>query len=147
MADFGTGSVPSASPSVGLAYANVDTAESVWIDGTVLQSGVVYLRSEQDVVKRFVGSAITTSRVTYYTTPAGKNSVIRYINLCNDSGSSVTVQVWLDGLKYLSSAVVAAGQTLVHEAGNALAEGQVIEAQASAAGVNMFVTGVEESLV
>lgn len=100
---------------------------------------------EDDIVAQMAMAAITTSRTTIYTVPADHNAIIRDITMVNDSASLKTVDLWVNGFKLESSLNIPAHQGYTSPmTGVELAEGLIIEAQASAAGVNLFAWGVLE---
>jgi hypothetical protein len=106
---------------------------------------VIVATWEDDIVAQMVMAAITTSRTTLYTVPADRNAIIRDITMVNDTASNKTVDVWLNDFKIESGLLIPANQGYTSPfTGVELVEGDLIEAQASAAGVNLFIWGVLE---
>lgn len=100
---------------------------------------------EDDIVAQMVMYAITTSRATAYTVPADRNAIVRDITIVNDTASTKTVDLWVNGFKLESSLDIPAHAGYTSPmTGVELAEGYIIEAQASAVGCNLFVWGVLE---
>jgi hypothetical protein len=106
--------------------------------------GVIVATWEDDLVAQFVIAAIPTARTTMYTTPVGRNAIIRWMDLVNTTGSAQTVNVWVNGVQWEAARSVAANDKYSRDTLLELSAGQLIEMQASAAGVNGFIGGVEE---
>jgi hypothetical protein len=99
-----------------------------------------------DYYERLVSAALTTSRATLYTVPASTKVVIRHAVLINTSAADVTVQLWIHGVKYVDAAVIPAHDEVFQEVSMWVVHAaELIEAQASAAGVQCEMHGVREA--
>lgn len=98
-----------------------------------------------DTLRRFAAKELATARETLYTVPAGSTAVIRHVSFVNTTGSQITVQLWLGGLTVEPSLAVPASTSRAQDAVWVLPATEAIEAVASAAGLNCFIYGVEES--
>lgn len=99
---------------------------------------------EDDIVAQLALMAVPTIRTQIYLVPAGRNAIIRFIDLINDSGNPITVSVWIAGIKIVPSKVVAANDVYYRNGIWDIHPGDIIEAQASVAGANISVSGVLE---
>lgn len=99
---------------------------------------------EDDLVAQFVIASVPTSRTTMYTVPTGRSAVVRWMDLVNTTGSSKTVDVWMNGVQWEATRSVPANDKYQRDTLLYLQAGQLIEMQASAAGVNGFIGGVSE---
>lgn len=110
----------------------------------LIETGTLVATWEDDLVAQFVIAAVPTSKTTMYTVPTGRSAVVRWMDLVNTSGSSVTVDVWMNGVKWEDTRSVSAHDKYQRDTLLYLQAGQLIEMQASASGVNGFIGGVEE---
>jgi hypothetical protein len=99
---------------------------------------------EDDLVEQFVIQAMPTTRTTIYTVPAERSAIIRHIEMVNDTVDPKTVNVWLNDIKLESDQEIPAHQAFDRDGIWVLEAGQEVEVQASAAGCNIFVSGVAE---
>jgi hypothetical protein len=112
---------------------------------TTLSTGDIFVAyGEADIVAQFVIQAVPTSRTTMYTVPVLRNAIIRWMDLVNTTGSPITVDVWLGGVKWENARSVAANDKYARDTITELGPGAFIEMQASGAGVNAFMAGVLE---
>jgi hypothetical protein len=111
---------------------------------TVQATATIVSISEEDVVAQFVMAAVPTSRTTLYTVPVGRTAVIRWMDLVNTTGSAITVDVWLNNVQWENDRSVPGNDKYARDTITTLGPGQLIEMQASGAGVNGFMSGVLE---
>ncbi len=105
-----------------------------------------------DIFERFIPSGvqgaagnITTSRTTLYTVPASSKIVIRHMGFINTTSAAITVQLWMHGTQYEMGLVIPPNDSRALDISEwVLNTGELIEAQATAVGVNMVVHGVRE---
>lgn len=115
------------------------------IEVEVMELGNVIVATwEGDLVAQFVMAAAPTSRTTMYTVPVGYNAIIRWMDLVNTTGSAITVDVWLNGMQWENDRSVPGNDKYARDTITEIGPGQLIEVQASGAGVNAFVSGVLE---
>lgn len=125
--------------------APIMSAHALGQTAEVLSVGFIVATWESDIVAQMAMYAITTSRATVYTVPTDRNAIVRDITLVNDTAASKTVDVWVNGFKLESSLDIPAHAGYTSPmTGVELEEADIIEAQASATGVNLFVWGVLE---
>lgn len=102
-------------------------------------------RASGDYLARFAAKEVATTREVLYTCPSDCRAVIMRISFANVSGATRTVQLWVGGVQYEPGLALAIGEAKGESgAKEVLLPGQAIEAQASGAGVNAFISGVEE---
>lgn len=81
-----------------------------------------------------------------YTVPASTKVIIRHMGFVNTTAADITVQLWLHGYQYEMGLVVPARDSRALDVASwVLAAGELIEAQASAVGINMICHGVREA--
>lgn len=103
------------------------------------------LRANGDYPARFYGGNLAAARTTLYTALDNVYGIIRHINLCNTTGSSKTVQIWVGGIQVDISAVVPANDARAVDVSMwLLLPTQQLEMQASATGVTCVVYGIEQ---
>lgn len=101
---------------------------------------------EDDIVAQLALRDIPTTRTTVYTVPVSpaRNAIIRFIDLINDTGSAITVDLWIDGVKIVPSWSLPANDIKSRNGIWDIGPGDIIEAQASGAGANLSISGVLE---
>lgn len=112
----------------------------------VIEMGVIVATWEGDLVSQFVMAAVPTSRTTMYTVPVGYNAIIRWMDLVNTTGSAITVDAWLNGVQWENDRSVPGNDKYARDTITEIGPGQLIELQASGAGVNAFISGVLEQI-
>jgi hypothetical protein len=96
-------------------------------------------------------AAITTSVATLYTVPSSTRTYVKGIDICNTSGSAVTVNVYLvpSGLTAATSNALfyglsIAANTIYHWVGTQiLLPGQTLQVSASTTGLTIIASGGE----
>lgn len=102
-------------------------------------------RASGDYLARFAAKEVATTRELLYTCPSDCRAVIMRISFANISGAARSVQLWVAGVQYEPGLALAIGEAKGESgAKEVLLPGEKIEAQASGAGVNAFISGVEE---
>lgn len=112
----------------------------------IFQTGTIVATWEGDLVAQFVMAAAPTSRTTMYTVPVGYNAIIRWMDLVNTTGSAITVDVWLNNVQWENDRSVPGNDKYARDTITELGPGQLMELQASGAGVNAFISGVLEQV-
>lgn len=103
-------------------------------------------------IKRIVGpTQLANAAATVYTTPAGTQTVMKYLSICNTTGAAVnfTMSIGNDAAatELFKSYSIAANFTFIVYLGQALAATETIQAFASAAtSLTMTLTGTEQSI-
>jgi hypothetical protein len=92
---------------------------------------------------QFYIGEVPTTRTTLRTVPVGREDYVRYLDFVNTSGSSRTLDIWLNNIKFIHAQAIPAGDRYSLQGIWDLAAGQLIEGQADAAGVNGFISGVD----
>jgi hypothetical protein len=96
-----------------------------------------------NVPKQLIATALTTSTVTYHTTPAGTTTIIKEVLICNTSTADRTVTVSLGGFSVVSSITVAPKETVVLGLSTVVPAARAITATANGTGVNLLVSALE----
>lgn len=96
------------------------------------------------IAKRFASASVANTRTTYGTVGAGKKWLIRNIHIANSDTTARTVTLWLAGRYFLSTTTIPAN-SVYDWSGLAVVDAtELIEAQASTAGVlELSISGVE----
>jgi hypothetical protein len=95
-----------------------------------------------NVPKQIVATILTTSTVTYHTTPAGTTTIIKEILICNTSTADRTVTVNVGGYSVVSTNL-APKETVVLGLSTVVPDARAISATANGTGVNLLVSAVE----
>jgi len=108
--------------------------------------------SYQNIVPNQLGqAAITTSVTTLYTTPANTRTFVKDINICNTTGSPITVNLYFvptggtasSGNAFYYSQSIASNSTLHWLGSQILLPLQTIQMSASGAGCTIIIGGGE----
>jgi hypothetical protein len=94
-----------------------------------------------NVPKQIVATILTTSTVTYHTTPAG-TTIIKEILICNTSTADRTVTLNVGGYSVVSTNL-APKETVVLGLSTVVPAARAISATANGTGVNLLVSAVE----
>ena len=98
-----------------------------------------------NVAKRLARAALTTSSVTQYTVPAATTAIVTNIVITNTTSAAITATVRFAGTDVISAASVAANGIFALDLKQVLSTTETITALASAAGLNLFISGLEVS--
>lgn len=102
-------------------------------------------RAVGDYGARFYGGAAPTSRTTLYTADTNVRGYIRHVGVINTGGTDRTITFWLGGVQVTPAINIPANDTRAMDVSMwLLRSGDLLEAQASGAGLNLVVFGVEE---
>ena len=92
---------------------------------------------------RQVATNISNVLTTNYTVPASRQDVIKCINICNPTGSAITVSINMGGANLFATMVIPATQTLTWTGTIVLNAGDTIQSQGSVSGLQLTVSGLE----
>lgn len=100
---------------------------------------------------KLVQVAIATATTTQYTTPASRQDVIKDYEICNTTGASITVNLFIvptgnsagTANAILQTAAIPANQTFHWTGTIVMNAGDFIATGASATGLTMTVSGIE----
>jgi hypothetical protein len=102
-------------------------------------------REPGDYLARFAAKGLSTTREVLYRVPRGTRAVVRHFGFVNDSGLDVTGRLWVGGLLHVPTLTVPASKSRAQDLPEwVLLPGETIEGQASGAGLNVFLYGIEE---
>ena len=102
-------------------------------------------RAPGDYLTRFAAKTLSTSRELLYVVPDGTRAVVRHFGLVNTAASQITASLWIGGLLHVPAIPVPVGASRAQDVPEWLMlPGERLEGSASAAGLNLFVYGVEE---
>jgi hypothetical protein len=151
-----------APPARGIAYLTLGTpylaavpflthslSEFTFLEAVILpheEEETVETRAAEDYLTRFYFGLVPTERTTIYTIPDDVDyASIRQISASNVGEEDSTLQLWIAGFQFIPLLTVPAGEPPVGESYPILTmrAGEMIEAQASASGVNLFIDGIE----
>lgn len=90
----------------------------------------------------FRGAASTTS-TTLYTVPSSTTAVVTNIVICNETASSQTARIVLNGTSLIYDAPIAANSVAVFDIKQPLSATQTISGLASSTSVDFHIAGVE----
>lgn len=91
---------------------------------------------------RFARAALTTTSATLYTVPAATTSIVTEIIINNTTAADVVPTISLAGVALVSNSPVPANGILVLGMKQILSAAETITGSASAAGLNVFISGV-----
>lgn len=102
-------------------------------------------REPGDYLARFAAKGLAVTREVLYRVPQGTRAVVRHFGFVNDSGVDLTGRLWVGGLLHVPLLTVPANKSRAQDLPEwVLLPGETIEGQASGAGLNVFLYGVEE---
>lgn len=93
--------------------------------------------------KTLFRGAASTSSATLYTVPASTTAVITNIVICNETASSQTARILLNGTSLIYDAPIAANSVAVFDLKQPLSATQTIAGLASSTSVDFHIAGVE----
>lgn len=122
------------------------TLETVYVPTVVYEAPPPSNEVAGDYETRFVHDLdidFAGGRTSGYVVPLNSRVVIKGYTFSNISASSVTVSLWFGGFKFLNAVAIPANTSLSEEVWEVLYPADLIEYQASAAGVQLNVSGIE----
>jgi len=91
---------------------------------------------------RYARAALTTTSATLYTVPAATTALVTEIVLSNTTAIDINVTITFAGVALLTAAPVPANGILTLGLKQVVSTTEVIAGVASAAGLNVFISGV-----
>ncbi len=98
-----------------------------------------------NIVKKLARQALATSEGTLYTTPASTNAVVTNIVITNTTAAAISATVKLSSQEVLAGVSVSANGILALDLKQVLDAGELIQGNASAAGLKIHISGMEIS--
>lgn len=96
-----------------------------------------------DVITRLFKGAVPTSSTTLYTVGASPAAaLVRFVSVVNTTGGVLAFDLSFAGTKVFSNRSLEAGEQLTWDGGHLLLATEVIVAQATASGLEIYITGV-----
>lgn len=93
--------------------------------------------------KALFRGAASTGSTTLYTTPSATTTIVTNIVVCNETTSSQTARIALNGVSILFDTPIAANSVAVFDLKQPLSATQTITGQASSTSVDFHIAGVE----
>lgn len=98
-----------------------------------------------DAITRLYKGVVPTTSTTLYTVPASTSTVVRFVTVVNIGGSNRAFNLIFAGTRIFSGQNLQAGEQLTWEGGHRLAAAETITAEANAADLEIYITGVQET--
>lgn len=95
--------------------------------------------------KALFRGAASTGSTTLYTVPASTTAVVTNIVVCNETASSQTFRILLNGVSFAYDSTIAANSVAIFDVKQVLSATQTITGLASSTSVDFHISGVEIS--
>jgi hypothetical protein len=134
---------------VTVPYIRHTPSQVTWVAAVLLpyeEEEEVETRAAEDYLTRFYFGLTPVERTVIYTIPDDVDyASIRQISAANITDEDATISLWIAGYLFIPTLTVPAEEPPVGEDYPILTlrAGEVIEAQASVVGVNLFIDGIE----